>query len=69
MTNVWKLDFAPTDEQLPPMELAHRLGVSESTIRLWSRKGVIPSPQRLGHRTVRYSWNSALARLRARQIA
>jgi DNA-binding transcriptional MerR regulator len=45
--------------------LADRVGVSAGTIRLWARRGWIPSV-RITHKVVRFHWPDVLAALRDR---
>lgn len=54
-----------TEDLLTADELAHRLKVQPSTVRNWSRRGVIPK-KRLSHKVHRYSLHDVVNALERR---
>jgi excisionase family DNA binding protein len=55
-----------SERPLTAKELADRLGEKVFTVQRWSRKKVIPKI-RIGHRTVRFDYESVIAALLRRQ--
>jgi excisionase family DNA binding protein len=55
-----------SDRPLTAKELAERLGEKVFTIQRWSRNKVIPTIK-LGHRTVRFDYESVIAALLKKQ--
>jgi predicted site-specific integrase-resolvase len=62
----------PDSSEQPGLETSQaiglRVGVSAETIRLWSRRGWIPSV-RISAKVIRFEWDAVLSALRARGVA
>ena len=54
---------AQDDAFISVAELARMLNVSRKTIRVWSLRGVLPEPIRLGERVLRWRRSDVMAAL------
>ena len=52
---VQNFDKYPSEQYLQPKQVAALLGISQSTLWLWTKQNKLPSPVRLGNKATRWT--------------